>query len=213
MTERTRLHERLTLALSRVGATRLAVPLPGKGLSTQALLRLLVLAAVLGIVATLYFLRGFLDFSKTGYPAVAALSLFASAGLVVPVPGLAAVCAGGWFLNPLLVALIAGTTGTVGELTGYALGFSGRGMVNKGRLYIRTEDWMRRRGWLVLFLLSVLPNPVFDLAGIAAGALRYPIWAFLGVIWVGTFIKFMVIAYACAFSVGSILSFFRLSTP
>ena len=95
LTERTRLHERLTLALSRVGATRLVVPLPGKGLSTQALLRLLVLAAVLGIVATLYFLRGFLDFSKTGYPAVAALSLFASAGLVVPVPGLAAVCAGG----------------------------------------------------------------------------------------------------------------------
>ena len=43
-------------------------------------------------------------------------------------------------------------------------------MVNKGRLYIRTEAWMRRRGWLVLFLLSVLPNPVFDLAGIAAGA-------------------------------------------
>ena len=123
---------------------------------------------------------------------------------------MAAVCAGGWLLNPWLVALVAGSTGTVGELTGYVLGFSGRGVVNRGRLYMRMENWMRRRGWLVIFLLSVLPNPVFDLAGISAGVLHYPIWRFLGLVWVGTFMKFLIVSYACAYSVDSIIKLFGI---
>ena len=200
-------------ALARIGATRGVVPATRKRLNREYALPLLVLAVVLAIAASAFFLRDLLDFSQIGYPAIAALSLLASASLVVPVPGMASVCAGGWFLNPLLVALVAGSAETVGELTGYALGSSGPGMVNRGRLYLRMENWMRRRGWLVLFVLSIIPNPVFDLAGVAAGALRFPIWAFMGVIWPGKFIKFLIIAYACAFSVNSILRLFRIDPP
>ena len=200
--------------LARIGVTRRVVPdVTRKRISRANVFRLLVLITVLGIVAAVYFLRDLADLSKTGYLAIAALSFFASAGLVVPVPGIASVCAGGLLLGPplvapLLVALVAGTTGTVGELTGYALGFSGRGVVHKSRLYLRIENWMRRRGWLVLFALSVLPNPIFDLAGVAAGALRYPIWRFLGIIWVGTFIKFLILAYACDYGADDILKLF-----
>ncbi len=199
-----------TWARGRIDATYRAFPTPRKGLSKQGVLALIALGFVLVIVLLVYFLRDHLDLTDVGYPAIALLSLFASAGLVVPVPGMAAVCAGGWLLNPWLVALVAGSTGTVGELTGYALGFSGRGVVNRGRFYMRMEDWMRRRGWLVLFLLSVLPNPVFDLAGISAGVLHYPIWRFLGLVWVGTFMKFLIVSYACAYSVDSIIKLFGI---
>ena len=198
-------------ALGRFEATRRVVPAAGGRLSRTALIRLLVLLGVLGIVAAVYFLRDMLDLSNTGYPAVAALSFFASAGLVVPVPGMAAVCAGGFLLSPLLVALVGGSTGTIGELSGYAIGFSGRGAVSRGKFYGRIEDWMRRRGWLVLFVLSVIPNPIFDVAGIAAGALRYSIWRFLAIIWVGTTIKFLIVAYACAHSVETIMGLFGVS--
>ena len=51
-------------------------------------------------------------------------------------------------------------------------------------------------------------NPIFDLAGIAAGVLRYPIRLFLAWILVGTFLKFLMVAYACAFSVDSVMGFF-----
>ena len=197
---------------TRIGSARRVVPATRKRLSKQTALYFLALLVVLAIVAAVYFLRDLLllDISDVGYPAIAGLSFLASAGLVVPVPGMASVCAGGVLLNPLLVALVAGGTGTVGELTGYALGYSGRGMVTRGRLYIRIEKWMRRRGWLVLFLLSLLPNPIFDLAGIAAGVLRFPIWGFLGIIWVGTFIKFLAVAYGCFFGVESISKFFGI---
>jgi membrane protein YqaA with SNARE-associated domain len=199
-----------TWARGRIDATYRAFPTPRKGLSKQRVLALIALGFVLVIVLLVYFLRDHLDLTDVGYPAIALLSLFASAGLVVPVPGMAAVCAGGWLLNPWLVALVAGSTGTVGELTGYVLGFSGRGVVNRGRLYMRMENWMRRRGWLVIFLLSVLPNPVFDLAGISAGVLHYPIWRFLGLVWVGTFMKFLIVSYACAYSVESIIKLFGI---
>ena len=177
---------------------------PGAGTA----LRLAALLVVVGIVVSVFLLRDFLDMDRVGYPAIAALSFFASAGLVIPVPGLASVCAGGWQLDPLTVALVAGAAGTVGELTGYMLGYSGSGIAGKGRIYQRIEGWMKRRGWLVLFLLSVLPNPIFDLAGISAGVLRYPVKWFLAWIWVGTFLKFLMVAYACAFSVDSLMGFF-----
>ena len=114
---------------------------------------------------------------------------------------LATACTAGALLNPLYVGLIAGSAGTLGELTGYYLGYSGQGVVEGNRFYVKTEGWMRRRGLLLLFLVSLIPNPFFDVVGIAAGALRYPIWRFLGVVLVGKGMKFLIFAYACAYSV------------
>ena len=176
-----------------------------------AVLPLLALLVVVGTVVGVFFLRNSLDPDQVGYPLIAALSFFASAGLVIPVPGIASVCAGGWLLSPVLVALVAGATGTIGELTGYMLGFSGSRVAQKSRLYQRIEGWMKHRGWLVIFILSILPNPIFDLAGIAAGVLRYPIKLFLVWIWIGTFLKFLIVTHACAHSVEGVMGFFGVS--
>lgn len=188
-------------------ARRMA-PSAGFHPTKQVWISLIAMVVVIAVVVSLYFVRGLFDLSQVGYPAIAALSFFASAGLVIPVSGLASVCAGGILLNPLLVALVAGTTGTIGELTGYGLGFSGRGVLKRGRLYERMERWVRKRGWLLIFLLSVLPNPIFDLAGVAAGALRFPLWTFLALIWVGTFLKFVIVVYACAQGLEGVSRFF-----
>ena len=199
-------------ALTRLGATRRAALIPRGWPSLEATVRILVLIAVIAVVASVYLLRDHIDFGDVGYPLIAGLSFLGSAGLVVPVPGMASVCTGGVLLNPILVGLVAGSAGTVGELTGYALGYSGRGVLNKGRLYTRMEGWMRRRGWLVLVVLSVVPNPVFDLAGIAAGTLRYPLPRFLGIIWPGKLIKFLAISYACAYGAEGVLGWFGIDT-
>ena len=61
---------------------------------------------------------------------------------------------------------------------------------------------MGHHGGLVLFILSVVPNPFFDAAGIAAGALRYPVWRFLGLVWMGKTLKYLGTAYACNYGAG-----------
>ena len=170
-------------------------------LTTDNLLRMSAFLAVVAVVALAVTFRDKVDLDGIGYVGLALTVLIASGGLVLPVPSLATVCAAGILLEPPYVALVAGSAGAVGELSGYFLGYSGRGVLNQSRLYQRMEGWMRRRGWLVLFLVALIPNPILDFVGIAAGALRYPIWRFLAVVWVGKFLKFLTVAYACVHSV------------
>ena len=170
-------------------------------LTTENLLRLGAFLAVVAVVALAVAFRDKVDLDDIGYVGLGLTVLIASGGLVLPVPSLATACAAGIFLEPPYVALVAGSAGAVGELTGYFLGYSGRGVLDQNRLYQRMVRWVRRRGWLVLFLVALIPNPIFDFVGIAAGALRYPIWRFLLIVWVGKFLKFLTVAYACANSV------------
>ena len=163
----------------------------------ENLVRLGILTIVVAAIAAALLLRGYFGPTQVGYGAVALSALVASAGLLIPVPALATVCATAIFLNPFVVGAIAGTAETAGELSGYYLGYTGRDALSGSRIYRRMEHWMRRRGWLLLFLVSVLPNPVFDIVGIAAGALRYSVWGFLAVVWTGKTLKFLIFAYAC----------------
>jgi membrane protein YqaA with SNARE-associated domain len=172
--------------------------------SRENLLRLTLFLAVVGVIVAAFLLHSRItafQIFHLGYLGVGLSALLASGGLIVPVPVLAAACVASLFLFPLLVGIIAGTAEAIGELTGYFLGYSGRGIVRRNQFFLRTEGWMRRRGWLLLLALSAIPNPVFDVVGITAGALRYPLWSFLGVVLVGKLIKFIALSYACAFSI------------
>ena len=176
-------------------------PGPRIGLRERRL-RILAIIAVLAVIALAVVLqvRGhFPTVSAVGYPAVFLLSLFGSASIIVPIPGFASVCTGGVLLTPVIVAVVAAVGEATGELTGYMAGFGGRGVLEKRRLYWRLEKWMRRRGGIILFILSVIPNPVFDIAGIAAGALRYPLWRFWPIVATGKFLKSLGVAYACSY--------------
>ena len=133
-----------------------------------------------------------------GYPGVFFFSLFGSGTMVFPLPGLVAVCgAGGLELNLIGVGLLAGTGETIGELTGYAIGYGGRGVVQRRRLYYLVRLLMIRRGVPILFLVSLIPNPLFDVVGIAAGATRFPLTRFLATVWIGKTLKSLMVAYAC----------------
>jgi membrane protein YqaA with SNARE-associated domain len=164
-------------------------------------LRLTIFLTVVGVIVAAFLLHSHISVYHLGYAGVALSALLASGGLIVPVPALAAVCVASLFLFPLLIGIIAAVAETLGELTGYFLGYSGRGILRRRQFYQRLESWMQRRGWLLLLALSAIPNPVFDIVGITAGALRYPLWSFLAVVLVGKLLKFISLAYACAFSI------------
>ncbi len=173
----------------------------------ENLLRLGIFLAVICTASAAILLRNHIALQQAGYLGVALTALLASGSMVLPVPALATVCAASTFLVPLYVGLVAGGAETVGELTGYFLGYSGRGVVGEGRVSQRLGAWMRRRGWLLLFLLALIPNPVFDLAGVTAGAMKYPLERFLAVVLAGKILKFVCFAYACAFSADWLVRF------
>jgi uncharacterized membrane protein YdjX (TVP38/TMEM64 family) len=88
-------------------------------------------------------------------------------------------------------------------------GVSGQLVFENSRHYERLERWMRRRGSLVIFLLSFVPNPFFDVAGAIAGALRFPVWKFLLVCFLGKTPRNMLIAFSGAYALDRVLEFFE----
>ena len=137
-----------------------------------------------------------------GYLGVFLISLMGNATVILPAFSLAAVFTIGGVLNPVLVGLAAGVGEAVGELTGFLMGYAGRAVVQDRVAFRRLESWVRRYGLRVIFILSVIPNPFFDLAGIAAGVLRFPLWQFLVSCWAGKTLKTVAFALAGAHSVG-----------
>jgi uncharacterized membrane protein YdjX (TVP38/TMEM64 family) len=141
--------------------------------------------------------------SPFALPALFIGSVISSATLFLPVPGLAITTLVGSLINPLAVGIVAGIGQTLGEMTGYLAGFSGQGLVNRTQAYERIEGWMQRQeftGEMVVFVLALIPNPLFDAAGMAAGALRFPVWKFMLAAGLGKIIK--NIAFACGGALG-----------
>jgi membrane protein YqaA with SNARE-associated domain len=101
--------------------------------------------------------------------------------ILFPVPGFAIVWAiAASTANWILVALAAGVGAGLGEITAYLAGRWGAVLIDpdKSIWYKRAAVWMERYGNLTVFIFSFTWLP-FDLAGIAAGALRYPFRKFL----------------------------------
>jgi membrane protein YqaA with SNARE-associated domain len=129
-----------------------------------------------------------------GYAGAFAISLASSASVILPVPGLPVAMALGTALNPFLLGIVTGIASALGELTGYALGRSGGFLIagDQERTYRRLVAWTERRGSLAVFIVALLPIPFFDLAGIAAGAMRMPVSSFLVATALGKTIKYTI---------------------
>ena len=165
----------------------------------------LALAITLAIVL---FRDELARFERYGYPGVFLISLLGNATVILPAPSLAVVFGMGGVLNPFFVGLVAGVGEALGELTGYLAGYGGQAVVKDWGMYERLERWMQRNGSATILALSAIPNPIFDLAGIAAGALRFPLERFLLSCWVGKTIKTTLFAYVGAQFINTLDSLF-----
>ncbi len=167
----------------------------------QTLLRLSGLLFILGISALIYSLSDETSHLLVyGYPGIFLLALLTNATVILPVPGLAIVLAMTSVLPPFGVALAAASGAALGELSGYLGGLSGQAIISNSKQYRRIAPYIRRYGALAVFLLASIPNPFFDLAGIAAGIARMPVWRFLLACWAGQMVKMLTLAYAGAAS-------------
>lgn len=160
---------------------------------------LLLAATVLMTAFTAAFFYFGVDISELkayGYAGLFVINAIGAASIFLPTPAAASVLGGGAFLNDFLglpaffwVGLVAGLGETVGEFSGYAAGYGGRVIVENRPEYRRIHHWMQRHGVPTMFVMSVLPNPLFDLAGLAAGAVQMPLGRFFVAVLLGKVIK------------------------
>jgi len=141
-----------------------------------------------------------------GYVGLFAINFIGAASMILPTPAAASVLGGGAILNSylgiptfVLVGVVAGLAEALGEFTGYAAGYGGRIIIQERPEYQRLHRWMERHGVITMFVMSVLPNPFFDIAGAAAGAVRMPLGRFFLAVLAGKVAKDTYMAAAGGF--------------
>jgi len=159
-------------------------------------------------------------FKGLGYAGIFIANLVSTITVVIPVPGLSAagqalIVSGGKNLSPIPVGIVGGAGMALGEVTAYIAGAVGRELV-EGRQVggpswfrrsvestVRTIGWlMRHHGMLTLFVLSVIPNPLFEVAGLTAGSVRMKFWRFMLPVAVGKILRGLILAFLGAYSLG-----------
>lgn len=174
------------------------------------LLRMVALLAVIGISFYIYSIRDRVEeFEPFGYAGIFLIALLANATVLLPAPGVAIIYAMGAVFNPLWVGLAAGTGGALGELSGYLVGFSGQAVAERSDMYDRIKPWVDNYGGWTILVLSAIPNPFFDIAGIAAGVAKMPLRTFLLFTWIGQIIKMTLFALAGYYSLTWFTNFFE----
>lgn len=173
-------------------------------------LRILALFAVVGITLYIYSIRERVEeFKQLGYGGIFLIALLANATVLLPAPGVAVIYAMGAIFNPLGVGFAAGAGGTIGELSGYLAGFSGQAVVERMDVYNRIKPWVDKYGGWSILVLSAIPNPFFDVAGIAAGIAKMPITTFILFTGIGQFIKMTLFALAGHYSITLLSNFLK----
>jgi uncharacterized membrane protein YdjX (TVP38/TMEM64 family) len=144
------------------------------------LVYILILLPVIAISVIIFLNRDKIyEFEKFGYLGAFLISLVSNASIFLPAPGLLLLFALGATFNPVLVGIVGGTGGTIGELSGYIVGYSGRGIAQNNKWFIQAEKWLKKWGMLTIFLFSLIPVLPFDAAALAAGVAHFSIRKFL----------------------------------
>jgi membrane protein YqaA with SNARE-associated domain len=144
-----------------------------------------------------------------GYFGVFAISLVGALSILLPVPDSLAVftlsglrVGGSYVFEPVWIAAAAGFGSTIGEFSGYLLGFGGKRKIT-GK-YKKNVDFLvkvfNRFGVIAIFVFALTPLPD-DLIFIPLGVMRYnPVKAILPAL-AGKFLMGLIIAYGGRYSI------------
>jgi membrane protein DedA with SNARE-associated domain len=162
-----------------------------------------VLASITGLGVVGVDLGSTSTTATAGYVGVFIAGVIASVTLLLPVPMLGMVFVAAALLNPILLGVAAAAGISAGLWPTYFAGTasaSAIGRIERSRnawvraVTERSLGWFRTRPIWATFLLALVPNPIFDFAGVMAGAFRVPFWQFLASSFAGKLIQFTSVA-------------------
>jgi len=138
-----------------------------------------------------------------GYFGIFLISLFGAMSIFFPIPYTVVIFTIGGLkvFDPIWIAVAAGIGSTIGEFSGYLIGFGGRKVISQK--YKKKMDFLMRLfkkyGSALIFIFSLTPLPD-DLLFIPLGVMRYSIIrAFIPAL-IGKFVMNLIIVYSGRFS-------------
>ncbi len=159
----------------------------------------------------------FLDFSiLLGYPGTFIISLIGNATILLPFPyigvpfimgGVQSIPADSFLFDPWLIGIASGVGATIGEMTGYAIGYAGGELIQeekRSRIRCIALQHPRLTPFL-LWLVAATPIPD-DVLVVPLGASKYPWWKVIFPQLIGKSMFLIGVAWAGRLSLGWIES-------
>jgi membrane protein YqaA with SNARE-associated domain len=164
-----------------------------------------IVLAIVGIVFLLAFnIAVFLApidygaFTSFAYLGAFIVTLLANALIVIPIPYVPIVAhIGATAELPWLVVVLGALGSVLGESVAFVAGRAELGLVSEHPIYRRLHRVAQRPllGGALIFAFAVPPNPLFDVGGLAAGAVGMPYRVFFIAVFAARLIRLAVIVW------------------
>jgi len=167
----------------------------------HGIISLLLIIGVSFLVFWFYKTIEWKSLISLGYLGLAVVCFLGSAVVFLPFPVSLFVGISALFLNPLLVALIAGFMVPLTSLISYLIGAEGKVIFEDFSGYKKIHEWMMentRSFWSTL-LISIPPLPIFNFVAVAAGILGVKWYRYFLAALIGKIISYLIIAYLFSF--------------
>lgn len=139
-----------------------------------------VLYILIGILTALLFSAPYIIFREqienakaVGYISLVLMCAVSNVSILIPTSSTVITLAAATVLNPWLCVLCAGLGTAIGEQSSYICGrIGGMGFDENPEKTNRVVGWLKDKTFATIFLFAFIPLPLFDVAGIASGALK-----------------------------------------
>lgn len=133
------------------------------------------------------------EMAIVGYVGLFLACLLSNVSILIPSSATVIVLAAATTLNPWFCIFCGGLGTALGEQSSYVCGLIGTvafdTSIDRNRKMLET---LRNHAFLTVFLFAFVPLPVFDIAGIAAGAIRMNWWKYTLAAVFGKTLKFLL---------------------
>ena len=159
----------------------------------RKILEILFVVVIIALSVVIFLMRDKIgNVSDVGYLGLFLLCFLANSTVLLPAPSLMIAASCSLIMNPFLVALSAALGSTLGEFVGYVFGTITKDLSPKfQRLLDKLTNKVRNQTVLV-FILALLPLPLFDIVGIYSGGTKMNLIKFSVACFIGKFIKLLV---------------------
>lgn len=135
------------------------------------------------------------DLKEYGYIGTFLLCFFLNATVLLPSSSTAVVMSMAAVYNPIIIASIGALGATLGEFTGYFVGYYGDSIIKRTPVINKILEVYNLFPKIAIVLFAVLPFPFFDILGIMAGSVKMSKKSFFVLCFIGKGLKMLIYAY------------------
>ena len=125
---------------------------------------------------------------------------FSNATVLLPSSSLLMIIQSAMLITPLGVSVVAALGCTAGEIMSFSIGFLSSSHIEKNerfkKMFKRIEPHFKKSPFLLVFLFSLVPLPLFDIIGLLSGLYKLNIYKYSFFCFIGKLIKCLFFAFS-----------------